>query len=522
MATEYYGPGDYTFEIDPNASAVIITASGGTGGSGYTNTSAPEQSTGGGGAAAEVSARFGTAGLSGTLDITIGGSGSGPNGGFNGGADGTSINVPDYTGSVSGGGGGGYTEVKTSGGNTLIIAGGGGGGGAAATQNDYYTAGGNGGNGGSLAGQDGQTVTDPENRSTGGGGGGGSGGSGGSGGIGRGEGTSGGSRSGGTGGVQSDSGGSSTSSGGAGAGGYGGGGGGGAGRVFGLDALAGGGGGGGSYIDNAGTNTSSGTTFSAETVEITQVVPTTENLTLPYIGANEVDLSWDASNVSEFEVERDGNVIATVSRQSYTDTTPAENTDHTYRVFGVESGSRVASTGAQMVTTGGPPETFGAVWNGSMTVTAFEPNAEYNSLDVYRDASVESESLLVSTTTPPLDYADGPLSQGISYTYRFETVYPRGASSSVTATETVPLPPPTKLTVVSENDGGADISWTDNATDEDGYRVEVQEDGSGTWVTVIDGLPNGTESASVTGLLNGQLYGVRVIAYTADVEEVDV
>lgn len=91
---------------------------------------------------------------------------------------------------------------------------------------------------------------------------------------------------------------------------------------------------------------------------------------------------------------------------------------------------------------------------------------------------------------------------------------------SVEAFATTILPAPTDLTVDSVGDASVSVSWTNNTTDATGHRIEIREDNSGSW-TVANTVGGGVESASVTGLLNGQLYGLRVVALASDAESID-
>lgn len=91
---------------------------------------------------------------------------------------------------------------------------------------------------------------------------------------------------------------------------------------------------------------------------------------------------------------------------------------------------------------------------------------------------------------------------------------------SAEASVTTILPAPTNLTVDSVVATGADLSWTSNTTDATDHRIEVREDNTGLW-EVAATVGGDAESASVTGLLNGQLYGLRVVALASDSESVD-
>ncbi|MYL67780.1 glycine-rich protein [Halorubrum distributum] len=112
------------------------------------------------------------------------------------------------------------------------------------------------------------------------------------------------------------------------------------------------------------------------------------------------------------------------------------------------------------------------------------------------------------------------IGQGVRRYYRVSSI-DGGTESLLSNTRSIltDLPAPTGLTVDAEKDDGADISWS--ASHLNGVtRVQIAEDDDGDWTTDQSVDPS-VESATITGLLNGQLYGVRVAADTEDAFEVD-
>ena len=86
---------------------------------------------------------------------------------------------------------------------------------------------------------------------------------------------------------------------------------------------------------------------------------------------------------------------------------------------------------------------------------------------------------------------------------------------------TLAYPPaaPTDLQATDVRATEIDITWTDpdgepNTSPEDGYRVYTSRDGGSTWTEVAD-LAADTESYTITGLLHGEQYDIRVEAYNA-------
>lgn len=138
-ATFNFTGGIQTFTVPAGVTSLTIQASGAQGGSGATG---GQSSTGGvGGLGATVSGILSVT-PGDILNIFVGGQGSTPTGGFNGGANGGSANA---------GGGGGATDIRiggTAAANRVLVAGGGGGGGRAGCEVITNIAGGQGGDGG--------------------------------------------------------------------------------------------------------------------------------------------------------------------------------------------------------------------------------------------------------------------------------------------------------------------------------------------------------------------------------------
>lgn len=119
-------------------------------------------------------------------------------------------------------------------------------------------------------------------------------------------------------------------------------------------------------------------------------------------------------------------------------------------------------------------------------------------------------------------YEDTTAEQGVQY-YYVAFAYDSGTDSYSAASNEVspliPLPAPTDLTATDIRSDEVDLSW--NATHTNGEtRVDVREDDSGDW-TANTTVAFDTETATAIGLLNGQFYGLRVVAATDDTETVD-
>lgn len=79
---------------------------------------------------------------------------------------------------------------------------------------------------------------------------------------------------------------------------------------------------------------------------------------------------------------------------------------------------------------------------------------------------------------------------------------------------------PTELTVTDVGAESVDLSWVASHTEGE-TRIDVREDDSGDWVAAKT-VDRTTEQDTVSGLLNGQFYGARVVAVSADDEQPDL
>lgn len=122
-------------------------------------------------------------------------------------------------------------------------------------------------------------------------------------------------------------------------------------------------------------------------------------------------------------------------------------------------------------------------------------------------------------------YTDTGLQQGTTYEYRVYAYaqstnaidfssYSNTASGTTMAQLTVPTVPaaPTNLTAVSTSSSSIVLYWVDNANNEDGFRVERQESGTGIWAVVTVAAADAMTFTD-TGLAPGTKYFYRVVAY---------
>ena len=115
-----------------------------------------------------------------------------------------------------------------------------------------------------------------------------------------------------------------------------------------------------------------------------------------------------------------------------------------------------------------------------------------------------------------VSHTDTGLTAGTTYLYRVQACNGVGCSTySNTATVTTPAPvgipaPPTGLTVTPVTATDANLTWSDQSTNETGFEIE-RRGATGPWVQVVT-LPAGAQAYQVQGLAAGEVQEFRVRA----------
>ncbi|HXO84923.1 MAG TPA: fibronectin type III domain-containing protein, partial [Gemmatimonadales bacterium] len=129
---------------------------------------------------------------------------------------------------------------------------------------------------------------------------------------------------------------------------------------------------------------------------------------------------------------------------------------------------------------------------------------------------------IASVATPNLTtYSSTGLANGTRYWYRVRSYNAVGNSAYSTEADATTLSPPTPpsgLLAATISGVRIDLTWTDNATDEQGFHVQRAPDAGGvpgTFATISTIATPNTTTFSNTGLQNGTRYWYRVRAYNA-------
>jgi len=275
------------------------------------------------------------------------------------------------------------------------------------------------------------------------------------------------------------------------------------------------------------------------------------------ISPSRIDLSWTdtASDETDWEVERtsspdddcatSGNgfsqIIATVTgtgTKSVQDTGLSESMTYYYRVRAVKGTiSGAYSNESCAVTPEGlapnAPSNLVAVKNpgspsDTIDLTWTDNASDEDSFEIHRRTS-GGFTQIGTAAQDATSFQDTPVSAGTTYTYKVRAINSNGASAfsneDAATTDGAPSPPadPTNLIVTPDNAdlGGletsaVDLSWTDNANNEDNYIVErCQGVGCTSWAQIAS-LPAGTNSYRDVGVVDNEtqdtIYRYRVKA----------
>lgn len=143
--------------------------------------------------------------------------------------------------------------------------------------------------------------------------------------------------------------------------------------------------------------------------------------------------------------------------------------------------------------------------------------------DLYRSTSSPATggsrvATITDDGSAEFTYTDTGLDGATTYHYQVVAVDADGGESdpSTEASATTDIAAPTAFQVDSVSGDEITVTWTDNATTEDGYRVHVSRDGGSTWTQDSGDLPPDTEQYTTTALLDGEEYTLKAEVFGPD------
>jgi uncharacterized protein len=259
------------------------------------------------------------------------------------------------------------------------------------------------------------------------------------------------------------------------------------------------------------------------------VVPAApSDLTVTAVTANSISLSWydNSNNETGFKIERrtantNYTQVATVGANvtTYTNTGLSNNTTYYYRVKAYNnSGDSVYTNIVNATTTNLPAAPTNLVVTSVTTNRinlAWTDNATNESgFKIERKTAGGSYSQIATVGANVTSYSSTSLSNNTTYYYRvraYNSYGNSGYSDEVGATTGGIPTAPTGLTFSGLTQNSVTLSWTDNAQNEEGYRIERRTaGGSYTQVATVD---KNVTTYTNTGLSSSTTYYYRVRAY---------
>jgi fibronectin type 3 domain-containing protein len=273
------------------------------------------------------------------------------------------------------------------------------------------------------------------------------------------------------------------------------------------------------------------TTFSNTANASTSASSSTEpsNLSAATTSSTRITLSWTDNICSElgFKIERSPNgvdftQIATVAANitTYLNTGLTVSTIYHYRVraFSAEGDSNYSNVA--IGTTGGPPPpapsglTATAVSSSQINLSWTDNSSDEDSFRIYRSTDGVNFFWYLSAAANATTFADTGRAAETTYHYRVTAHNPGGESpKSNTASATTFGPPsaPSNLTATAMSASRIDLSWTDNSSDEDGFKIYRSTDNVNFAFYATVGANVTTRSN--TSLSSATTYYYRVLAY---------
>ena len=253
-------------------------------------------------------------------------------------------------------------------------------------------------------------------------------------------------------------------------------------------------------------------------------------LTYTHVGATRIDLSWmdNATNETGFRIERATaggafSVVTTVGANVTTfsnATGLSNNTQYTYRVFAVNAAGDSNPSNQLIVSTGTPaaPANLSASRiSASRIDLSWTDNAgNETGFKIERKAGTGSYSQIATVGANVTTFSNTGLADNTQYTYRVRANNNAGDSAySNEATASTGLVPnaPTNLVATTVSSSRIDLSWTDNAGNETGFKIE-RKTGTGSYSQIATVGANVT-TFSNTGLADNTQYTYRVWAHNA-------
>jgi hypothetical protein len=276
-------------------------------------------------------------------------------------------------------------------------------------------------------------------------------------------------------------------------------------------------------------NSAGDSDYSNEVSALTTNIPSAPaNLLLSNVTNNSIRLTWqdNSNNETGFRVERSVagggfSQVAEVGQNAaaYTDSGLSEGTLYRYRVRAYNSaGNSSYSNTAETTSFLNTPTnlTVTAVTAGSVTLSWTDNSGRESGYRIERRTANAGFTEIATASANTTSFIDTGLNNNTTYYYRvraFSSTANSAYSGEVTAVTTNIPAAPSSLTVTSVTNNSIRLSWTDNATNESGFKIERRTAG-GSW-SQIDTVGANSISYNSTGLNNNTTYYYRVRSYNS-------
>ncbi len=268
--------------------------------------------------------------------------------------------------------------------------------------------------------------------------------------------------------------------------------------------------------------------YSLEASAMAQIIAPT-SLVATTVSTVQINLTWidNSSNEGGFAVERSltsGSGFTNVTNLpantvSYSNTSNTPGTQYFYRIKAINGpGSSAYTAEANATAALSTPTALAAtvVSSAGINLSWTDNSANETGYQVERSLTTGTGfSTIASIAVNSNSYSDTGLSNTTKYYYRIKAFNATGASAySSEVNGTTFLIQPTALLVVTTATTSAAITWTDNSSNETGFKIERSLT-TGTGFTVVNTTAANSTSYTNTGLTAATNYFYRIRAANA-------
>ncbi len=253
---------------------------------------------------------------------------------------------------------------------------------------------------------------------------------------------------------------------------------------------------------------------------------------------SQINLTWldNSATESGFKIERGTNaagpfvlIFTTAANvSSYSDSALASSTTYYYRLAGYNAIGNSAYTTVANAMTQAPASVLPAAPSGlaatatstsQINLTWVDNSNNESGFKIERSVNGTGPSTLIFTTAAgSTNYVDTSLTSATTYQYRiysYNIVGNSAVTAGVSATTLAGVPAaPTTLAATAISSSQINLTWTDNSTNETGFKVEQASAAAGPFTVVATLGPNIT-TYSAMGLAAVSTDFYRVYAYNA-------